>query len=89
MNKVIWKFPLKLTDIQDVLLPIGAQILSVAEQNGVICLWAIVNPEEEKATRSIEIHGTGNDSFGPGSRTFLGTVVMNPFVWHVFEVSRF
>ena len=85
MNKVIWKFPLNLTDIQDVLLPIGAQILSVAEQNGVICLWAVVDPEAEDGTRLIEIHGTGND-FGPGNRLFLGTVVMNAFVWHVFEV---
>lgn len=84
---VIWKFELEITDTQQVRMPKGAQILSVANQNGKVCLWAMVNPNDSLESRCIEIIGTGNKvAFGPGvQRSFIGTVVVNPFVWHVFE----
>jgi hypothetical protein len=87
---VIWKFALEVTDTQRVFMPNRAKILSAAHQNGYVCIWAMVNPDRPLQERVIEIIGTGNP-FPAGSgidRKFIGTVVANPFVWHVFERCR-
>ena len=50
-------------------------------------LWAMCDTEKPGEDRVIEIIGTGNPvhmDMGV-ERTFIGTAVMNPFVWHVFE----
>ena len=84
----IYKYPIKLSTHQTVEMPKGSRILSVADQNGTICIWAQVTREETiMESRTIEIAGTGdvyptNDS---ATRCFLGTVVIDPFVYHVFE----
>ena len=86
----IWKFALEVTDTQRVFMPHSAEILSAANQNGQVCIWAMVNPDHPQQERVIEIIGTGNP-FAAGSgikRKFIGTVVANPFVWHVFERCR-
>lgn len=84
---VIWKFELQITDMQELMMPEGAEFLSVANQNGSLCLWATVDPSKEKRHRYIEIIGTGNPMpMDTGvDRKFIGTAVVNPFVWHVFE----
>lgn len=84
---VIYKYPLKMLRLQSVEFPAGAKILSVANQNGTICLWAsILNPDPDAATRrrEIEIIGTG-DQVSKADRTFIGTVLVGAYVWHVFE----
>ena len=68
-------------------MPEGSEILSVADQGGFLCVWARVTAGNSPVERMIEIAGTGNP-YPPNDgavRVFLGTVVMNPFVWHVFE----
>ena len=91
-NLVIWKYPLELTDGQQVMMPAGAEILSVAEQNGRLCLWALVDPAETlRLGRLIEIHGTGNLSINTlRTRKFIGTCVTSggALVWHVFEAQE-
>ena len=84
---VIWKFELELTGMQELTMPEGAQLLSVANQNGNVYLWAMVDPKKEKRRRYIEIVGTGNQmSVDMGiERKFIGTAVVDPFVGHVFE----
>ncbi len=82
---MIYKYPLKLTDVQHVTMPKGARILSVHDQRGTICLWALVDASEVSTeARLIEIIGTGNP-MPVAKRQFIGTVVQEPFVWHVFE----
>lgn len=87
MIKKIYKYKLEITDKQTVALPADADILSVDAQLGELCLWAVVVPNNFTIERRIEIFGTGADiPTGLGiSRIYLGTVVMPPFVWHVFE----
>lgn len=82
----IWKFPIKITDVQKVEMPMGAEILSAQMQNGDLCLWALVSPANNKELRTIEIHGTGN-YVEPADRKFIGTAQMagGALVWHVFE----
>jgi hypothetical protein len=84
-DNTIWKFELEVTDLQEVVMPSGAEILSVGNQDGKLCLWAMVSPT---ATQDIEIIGTGNTIPHTPSyveRVLIGTVIMPPFVWHVFE----
>jgi hypothetical protein len=86
---VIWKFELKkITDMQKLTMPDGAELLSVANQNGNLCLWAMVDPSNEKQFRYIEVIGTGNPmpEYMGLDRQFIGTVLINPLVWHVFEL---
>jgi hypothetical protein len=86
--KTIWKFPLSITDQQQISMPEGAEILSVQVQRGQVCLWALVNPNLAKKPRTIEIFGTGHE-VDDSPRTYIGTVQVHPMgsdlVWHVFS----
>ncbi len=61
MKKQIWKFYLNETSTV-VEMPKNAAVLTVQNQNGAICIRALVDPAE-KATepRLFEIYGTGHD----------------------------
>lgn len=91
MNKQIWKYALGMHDLQEVAMPRGAAILSVAEQNGHLCLWAMVDADAPRENRMIAIVGTGNPipSVDGLELRFIGTSVIPPFVWHVFELVQF
>jgi hypothetical protein len=68
------------------LLPDGAKILSVGEQDESIYIWALVNPAILAQTpRRIRAYGTGHP-IEDGERVFIGTVQMrNGLVFHFFE----
>jgi hypothetical protein len=98
MKRVIWKFKLKVTDVQDIEIPHGSILLSVQNQNETPyqietpCLWALIyDTEAEKEVIRLRTIGTGNpisdDDFNP--KDFLGTYQLNngSFVGHVFQVS--
>lgn len=85
----IWKYPLEVTNRQEVLMPKGAVILSVHVQDGSPCIWAIVNPRQGASTaapRVIRMYGTGHH-FDVESFAFIGTflVASGTLVFHVFE----
>jgi len=88
MPQTIWKYPLQLTDVQLIEMPVGADILSVANQHNELCLWARVNPlaDVAKRNRMIAIVGTGKPAPDPDSAEFIGTVLTHggDLVWHVF-----
>lgn len=86
MRKAVYKYPLKLTDIQELVLPAGSQILSVQEQHGEVCLWALVDTSREPQRRYIAIHGTGHGVYD-GALIYITTFQMHggKLVWHVFE----
>ena len=68
-------------------LPIGAQVLSVGQQDGTPYLWALVDPEQRAlATRDLLVVGTGHDALVYGRR-FIGTIhgVEGHLVLHVFD----
>ena len=81
----IWKYALEMTDRQFVSMPEGATLLSVANQRGALCLWALVDPDNPGVMREINIVGTGNPMTEDETH-FIGSVVIEPFVWHVFEI---
>jgi len=81
----IWKFPLEVVDVQEVEMPSGAKLLSVDCQQGCLCLWALVDLDRATKERHlIEIIGIGNP-IESHHRSFIGTVQMGAFVWHIFQ----
>lgn len=92
MNKQIWKYGIKKTDWQEIIMPAGAEILTVQWQNDEPCIWALVNPiEQRNETRIFEIFGTGQNlphDMGV-ERKYINTIQLNeyqlPLVFHIFE----
>lgn len=84
-RRVIYKFSIKITDYQWIGAPAGAEVLSVGlDANGDPCIWCIVDPDvEDHVDIKIAVCGTGNSMFRSKSE-FLGTIVKDRGVWHVF-----
>ena len=89
MKKSIWKFVLDTTDKQELEMPKGAELLSVQEQHGQPCLWALVDPNEVNESRIFEIFGTGHPVpyDMEVKRKFIGTYQLaeGDFIGHLFE----
>jgi len=85
----IWKFPLRVTDSQLVLMPEGAKILCVQVQDATPCLWAKIDPNLAPTPRKIETRGTGHD-VGPQCDHYIGTYQLHggALVFHVFDDSE-
>lgn len=81
--KTIHKYEIATADRQTVSIPRGASILKVAlDPVGHLCLWAAVDPDARHDLVEIIIVGTGRPLPHVGS--YIGSVVHNSFVWHVF-----
>jgi len=88
MEKRIWKYQLEVVDVQNILMPKGAEILTIQVQYGEPCLWALVDPKEEVEKRTIEIFGTGNPiSVDMEMRKYISTfnLLDGGLVFHAFE----
>ena len=59
-------------------------ILYVDEQDGLICVWAVVNPESTKSTKIFYVIGTGQH-IPRGTVEHIGSVKQRSFIWHIFR----
>lgn len=71
------------------MMPDGAQVVSVQLQDGIICVWAIVETDYMPQPHEFSIFGTGQplpEAFNPNrlAERHLASVQQGPFVWHVF-----
>lgn len=85
--KTIYKYPLQITDIQDVLLPAGAQLLTVQTQDDCAQLWALVDPSVDKTEKiQLSMYGTGHPIFTSEPGRHLSTIQLQSgrLVFHVF-----
>lgn len=93
---MIWKFPLSVSDYQEVMLPESAEIIHVGVHHHFLHIWVALIKGREKLdllARKIFIHGTGHEIDDYDHKKHLGTVIMDyhhgvrtdPMVWHVFE----
>lgn len=81
----IFKFPLKLTNITQILhMPSGAEIMDFQMQGKVPTVWAIVGADMPIVTRYFFIRGTGHE-VDCRSYDYIGTSQDEQFVWHLFE----
>jgi hypothetical protein len=67
-------------------MPQGAQILDIQKQQGLITMWALVDPNAPMECRRFEVVGTGW-SVGDGLH-HIKTFQDEQFVWHVFELKQ-
>lgn len=85
--RTIYKYPLQVADVQEVVLPSGAYMLSAQMQSGNLCLWALVDTNECLETRTVCMYGTGHRvNQAVEAMQFLGTVQMadGGLVFHLF-----
>jgi hypothetical protein len=87
--KTIWKYTLLPHTHID--MPVGAQILSIHEQDAEVCMWVMVEPEAATERRTFAYFGTGH-RLPANPMEFLGTahvlLISGSLVFHVFEVLR-
>ncbi len=88
MIKTIWKYPLSIRDDQILEIPENAKILTAQVQNGVACMWALVNPETPRVEkRYIRIIETGHEIHDSEKLVYISTIQLQNLnlVFHVFE----
>ena len=88
MDKSIYKYQLRVTSEQNLILPKGSEILTVQNQFEQAELWALVDTEtSEKEIRHIEIIGTGHPIDGNIQRRYISTFQIDGgnFILHAFE----
>lgn len=84
-----------LPGVQTVELPTDAQILCVHRQQACITMWYELSvgryglPNYDTEERIFGVFGTGHSiNYPKGKRTYLGTVFLDPYVWHVFHIKE-
>lgn len=88
MSRAIYKFPFAVEDVQHVVMPPGAKILSVGVQDQQPVLWADVEDNGEYTGRRIAVAVTGSEP--PSDGTFVGTFMLaaGRFVGHVYDLGE-
>lgn len=81
----VWKFPIQILDVQDVMMPPHAEIIHAGlDPQGQPCVWARVKPTDVKVERGVYLTGTGTP-IPDGDNRHVGSFTHGPFVWHVWE----
>lgn len=70
-----------------ILMPKGAEILTVALQNEEPVIWAKVNTNEYSTRRILVPYYTGQEFWHSGSK-YIGTWELNGLVWHLFDAGE-
>lgn len=89
--KQIYRFPIPLNDEFQIGMPKDAEILHLGTQNGIPCLWVMVETDNDYVERSFRGIGTGHtikDPLSSHTLKYIGTCLLKAdmFVYHVFEV---
>ena len=88
--KRIYKYQIQPTELEDqvtVSMPVGAKVLSVQVQKGIVCLWVLINTKEKvDEFREFNVVGTGHD-IDFNTNKFVGTfqLMEGNLVFHLFE----
>lgn len=92
MSKTIYKYEVKVAGSQTVQVPLGAEILNMAEQRVspakvIIYMWCLVDPEEQDYEEIyLEMFGTGGKIDNPDNLEYIQTVhASSGHVWHFFK----
>ena len=81
----IWKFPIELRDEFMLEMPRDAELLFVAAQNDMGCLWARVVPGRQTELRKFKLRGTGHEV--DTACDYVGSFMSRggSLVFHLFE----
>ena len=91
----IWKFFVEITDHVVINMPKGAKILKLDKQQGLLCLWCLVDDKAPDEQRYFRIFGTGrtltkDDKAIPLEHMiYIDTFQLGggKLVFHMFEVK--
>ena len=89
MRKEIWKYVLDADNKTTFNMPEKAEILTVQSQNETACIWALVNPLNNKEERIFEVVATGEPfEHKATEQTYIGTFQLyyGTLVFHLFEI---
>ena len=79
----VWKYLLHVASQQFIDIPIDAKPVLLDTQDNQICLWAELDPTQEKTQRKIFCVSTGGNV--PENTTHIGSVVLpDTTVWHYY-----
>jgi hypothetical protein len=87
----VHKFQFKIADEFTIEMPRSAELLHVALQHDVPCVWALVNTDAPMTKRKFRLAGTGHPL---GVRTYQDVHVGSFFqadgllVWHLFDLGE-
>ena len=89
--KTIWKYEIPFKNEFTLQMPKGAELISVANQNEMGCLWAFVDPNEDIEDVNFCLYGTGYEIENPNILSYLGSFQQynGRFVWHLFEEGEY
>jgi hypothetical protein len=87
--QTIHKYPFTSLGSFTLELPEDFLSLSVEVQNGVPCLWALVNTGKPKRVYRFRVFGTGHPIPDVlGGCDHIATFQMPPYVWHLFFLGE-
>lgn len=85
--RTIYKYPIAITEKQTMILPAGAEFLSVQVQNNNLYAWVLLDTKKPKESVNIRIYGTGHP-IEDIKLKHIETIQIDSFVWHVFIEVR-
>ena len=80
---IVYKYNLGFKSEQDIYIPIGGKFLCAKNQDGNIVVYYLVDKSEDVLPHTLLIVGTGWEI--PEELKYLDTVMIDEFVWHIFE----
>lgn len=91
-SMTIYKYRIPIEDTFVISMPARAIVLSVQDQRGTPCIWAMVNPAFAVEPRRFRLAGTGYpiEDPHPARLNFVGTLqlVDGALTFHLFEVTN-
>mgnify|MGYP001619838869 CR=1 FL=1 len=86
MTTTVWKYDLKIVDVQRIEMPVMAKLLCVQVQAGIPELWVLVNPDAPKELRTIATVETGHlVELTLGEYVGTYQIADESLVFHVFD----
>lgn len=69
-------------------IPLGSKCIHVGSQGEHVCMWVEVDDDAQLETERwhLFIIGTGHQLPAGAEHEHLGSVIMDPFVWHLYRV---
>ena len=89
IERKIFKYELKMEDMQEFMMPVNADILCVQSQFGKPCIWALIDPLVKGIElRCFRIYGTGH-TINYTDLKYIGTFQLNGgnYVFHLYECT--
>lgn len=80
----ILKYKLNIQAIQSFVIPKNNKILCLKNQDDELTLWALVEEDGSESIINIYTFGTGQEIDHNKHMTYIDTVMIDKFVWHVF-----